>query len=143
MAGSEFTTGRVIVARLRHGGDLLAEIVALAERHGIEAGALQGLGALQRARLAFYDQATHEYREHAVGEPLELTALTGNISRRDGGVAAHVHLTLADGEGQAFGGHAAVGCVIFACELTLTELVGPPLERDYDETTGLPLWRDL
>ena len=53
MGSLEFATGRTIVARLAHGADLLEEIVGLAERHGIEAGALQGLGALQCARLAF------------------------------------------------------------------------------------------
>ena len=142
--GSEvFTRGRSIVARLKHGADLLEEIVALAERHGIEAGALQGLGALQRARLAYYDQAGKTYGEFALEQPLEITALAGNLSRRDGGPAAHVHLTLAAGDGRAFGGHAAPGCVVFACELVITELLGQPLERVPDEVTGLPLWRGL
>jgi predicted DNA-binding protein with PD1-like motif len=54
-----------------------------------------------------------------------------------------VHLTLADRDGRAFGGHAAPGCVVFACELVLSELHGPSLERAHDETTGLPLWRGL
>ena len=63
MGSSEFTRGRTIVARLAHGADLLDEIVTLAHHHGIESGALQGLGALQRARLAFYDQSGKSYKE--------------------------------------------------------------------------------
>jgi predicted DNA-binding protein with PD1-like motif len=39
MGSGVFTRGRSIVARLEHGADLLDEIAALAERHGIEAGA--------------------------------------------------------------------------------------------------------
>lgn len=143
MGSSEFTRGRTIVARLKHGADLLDEIVTLARHHGIESGALQGLGALQRARLAFYDQTGKSYDEFPLAEPLELTALSGNLSRRDGAPAAHVHLTLAAPDGRAFGGHAAPGCIVFACELIVTELLGPPLERAYDEVTGLPLWRGL
>jgi uncharacterized protein len=54
-----------------------------------------------------------------------------------------VHLTLADDDGRAFGGHAAPGCVVFACEIVVTELHGPSLERAYDAVTGLPLWRGL
>ena len=104
MAESEFTTGRVIVARLTHGADLLDEIVTLAQRHGIEAGALQGLGALQRARLAYYDQSGKQYAEFALDRPLEITSLTGNLSRRDGAPASHVHLTLAGHDGHAYGG---------------------------------------
>ncbi len=143
MGSIEFTQGRSVVARLRHGADLLEEIVALADHHGIEAGALQGLGALQRARLAYYDQTDRSYREFDLERPLEITALAGNVSRRDGAAAAHVHLTLADRDGRAFGGHAAPGCVVFACELVVTELHGPLLERVHDEVTGLPLWRGL
>ena len=143
MGSGVFTQGRSIVARLEHGADLLDEIVALAERHGIETGALQGLGALQRARLAYYDQTGKTYGEFALEQPLEITALAGNLSRRDGEHAAHVHLTLAASDGRAFGGHAAPGCVVFACELVVTELLGQPLERVHDEVTGLPLWRGL
>jgi hypothetical protein len=143
MSGMEFTHGRTIVARLTHGADLLDEIVTLADRHGIEAAALQGLGALRQARLAYYDQAAKSYDEFDLSGPFEITALAGNLSRRDGGPAAHVHLTLADHEGHAFGGHAAPGCLVFACEIVVSELLGPSLERTYDAATGLPLWRGL
>jgi len=143
MSGMEFAPGRTIVARLTHGADLLDEIVALAELHGVETAALQGLGALRHARLAYYDQAGQSYHEFDLNGPLEITALAGNLSRRDGGTAAHVHLTLADDEGRAYGGHAAPGCVVFACELVVNELRGPALERAYDAETGLPLWRGL
>ena len=143
MGSGVFAQGRSIVARLEHGADLLDEIVALAEKQGIEAGTLQGLGALQRARLAYYDQTGKTYGEFALEQPLEITALAGNLSRRDGRRVAHVHLTLAASDGRAFGGHAAPGCVVFACELVVTELLGQPLERMPDEVTGLPLWREL
>jgi predicted DNA-binding protein with PD1-like motif len=125
MGSMEFTQGRVIVARLRHGADLLEEIVALADR------------------LAFYDQAGKSYGEFALDRPLEITALAGNLSLRDGARTAHVHLTLAEHGGRAFGGHAAAGCVVFAAELLVVELRGASLERAHDETTGLPLWRGL
>jgi uncharacterized protein len=143
MSGMEFAHGRAIVARLTHGTDLLDQIVTLGELHGVETAALQGLGALSRARLAYYDQESKIYHEFDLRGPFEITALTGNLSRRDGAPAAHVHLTLADDQGRAFGGHAAPGCVVFACELVVNELRGPSLERAYDAETGLPLWRGL
>jgi uncharacterized protein len=48
-----------------------------------------------------------------------------------------------DVDGACVGGHVVPGCRIFACELILQELVGEPLERGYEEVTGLPLWRGL
>lgn len=143
MGAREFARGRRVVARLPHGGDLLEEIAAVADAHGMQAAELRAIGALQTARLSFYDQATHEYGEFPVDAPVELVGLLGNVSRRDGATAVHAHATLAGHDGACVGGHVAPGCVIFACELILQELVGEPLERVHDEVTGLPLWRDL
>ena len=143
MGSREFARGRRVVARLPHGGDLLEEIAAVADAHGMRAAELRAIGALQTARLAFYDQASHEYGEFAVDAPVELVGLLGNVSRRDGATAVHAHATLAGHDGSCVGGHVAPGCVIFACELVLQELVGEPLEREFDEVTGLPLWRGL
>jgi uncharacterized protein len=143
MGTREYARGRRVVARLPHGGDLLEEIAAVAEAHGMQAAELRAIGALQTARLAFYDQTSHEYGEFPVDAPVELVGLLGNVSRRDGATAVHAHATLAGHDGACIGGHVAPGCVVFACELILQELVGEPLQRELDEVTGLPLWRGL
>jgi len=143
MGAREYARGRRVVARLPHGGDLLEEIAVVADAHGMRAAELRAIGALQTARLAFYDQQSHEYGEFAVAAPVELVGLLGNVSRRDGATAVHAHATLAGHDGACIGGHVAPGCVVFACELILQELVGEPLEREFDEVTGLPLWHGL
>ena len=143
MSSRELARGRRVVARLPYGGDLLAEIVAVAAEHRMVMAELRAIGALQRARLSFYDQGTHEYEEFSVDEPVELVSLLGTVSRRDGAPAVHAHAALAGHHGDCVGGHVAPGCVVFACELILQELVGESLERAHDEQTGLPLWRDL
>jgi predicted DNA-binding protein with PD1-like motif len=143
MGSREFARGRRVVARLRHGGDLLEEIAGVADANGMQTAELRAIGALQTARLAFYDQTAHEYGEFAVDAPVEIVTLLGNVSRRDGATAVHAHATLAGHDGACVGGHVAPGCVIFACELIVQELVGEPLVREYDEVTGLPLWRGL
>lgn len=143
MAWRECRQGRTFVARLTHGGDLLAQVAALARAEGVSAGEVRGLGALRRARLAFYDQSAHEYREVAFDEPLELVALTGNVSRRDGEVAVHAHATLAREDGSCVGGHVAEGCEVFAGELVLVEWPEAGLERRHDPVTGLHLWEGL
>jgi predicted DNA-binding protein with PD1-like motif len=143
MGSCEVREGRRIVARLPYGGDLLTEILAVAKEYGIALGQVWAIGAVQRARIAFYDQQLHTYRELELDEHLEIVSLIGNISRRDGQPALHAHAAFADGLGGTCGGHLVPGCVIFACELYLTELTGHALERSHDEVTGLPLWRDL
>ncbi len=143
MGAREYRRGRRVVARLTHGGDLLEEITAVAGAHGMRTAELRAIGALQTARLAFYDQATHAYGEFAVDRPVELISLLGNLSLKDGAPFVHAHATLADHDGACVAGHVTAGCIVFACELVLQELVGEPLEREFDAVTGLTLWRGL
>jgi hypothetical protein len=143
MSTARFRTGRTLVARLGHDEDLLAALTALAADEGIVVGAVQAIGALKEGRLAYYDQAGREYRELAVPGPVEIVSCSGTVSRRDGATAVHAHLCLADGDGATTGGHLVGGCRIFACEVVVTELLGPSLERGHDEVTGLPLWMGM
>jgi predicted DNA-binding protein with PD1-like motif len=143
MRSSTFGTGRTIVARLKRGGDLLEEIAAVAAAHGIHMAEFRGFGALQRATLAYYDQGAKTYHEHELPEPLEIVALLGNVSTRDGQMAVHAHVQLADETGRGFGGHVVPGCVVFACELFIAEVTGTVLERAHDDETGLPLWGNI
>jgi len=74
---------------------------------------------------------------------MEITKLTGNVSLKDGQPMVHAHITLADEQGQAFGGHLAEGTRIFACEVIIEAYAGDIFERTWDETTGLSLWEKI
>lgn len=136
----EFTTGRTIVARLPHGADLLESITALCREHKLAMGTVTAIGALSDAVVGYYDQNQKSYHELPFPGHSEILALVGTLSQRDGAVMCHAHVTLADEFGRAFGGHLVAGCRIFAAEVTVTELVGEPLTRGFDEVTGLHLW---
>jgi predicted DNA-binding protein with PD1-like motif len=131
----------VLIGKLSHGGDLLEEVTDICRKENIQLGRVEALGAVQRARLGFYNQQTHEYQFHVVDQPLEITKLVGNVSLKDGNPFVHAHITLADKTGNAYGGHLAPGTLVFACEFILEAFDGPILERVFDEVTGLPLWK--
>jgi uncharacterized protein len=135
----ELQRGRCLLARLDHRADLVRQISELALVEGIQTGVFSALGALTQAKLAFYDQESHEYEELLVTEPVELVSCTGNISIRDGKPFVHAHAVLAGSEGETWGGHLLCG-KIFAAELYLVELSGNPMVRDHDPLTGLYLW---
>jgi predicted DNA-binding protein with PD1-like motif len=130
----------VFMGKLSHGSDLLEEITDICQKEDIRLGRVEALGAVQKARLGFYNQRTHEYQFLEFDQPLEITKLTGNVSLKDGHPFVHAHVTLADKAGNAYGGHLAPGTVVFACEFVLESFDGPILERDFDEVTGLSLW---
>ena len=130
----------VLTGRLSHGGDLLDEITDICRRENVQLGWFEALGAVKKARLAFYNQETHDYELFVLDQPLEITKLVGNVSLKDGDPFVHAHMTLADKAGNTYGGHLASGTIVFACEFMLEIFEGPALRREFDEVTGLSLW---
>ncbi|MFH0910297.1 MAG: DUF296 domain-containing protein [Planctomycetota bacterium] len=136
----EVTRGRCFVGRLRYGSDLLTELTGICWSEKVTLGRLEFIGAVTKARLGYYDQPEKKYRFFMIDKPLEILKGTGNVSLRDGEPMVHAHLTLADADGRAWGGHLAPGTIVFACEFFLQALEGATLARGHDEETGLPLW---
>jgi uncharacterized protein len=132
--------GQMFIGRLAHGADLLDELTQTCSDRNIRCGRIEAIGAVQSARIAYYDQQKQEYGFLILEEALEITALIGNVSLKDGAPMVHAHITLADEHGKAYGGHLAHGTTVFACEFMLQAFESPILEREFDSETGLPLW---
>jgi predicted DNA-binding protein with PD1-like motif len=135
----EYSASKELIIRLEHGADLVQSITELAKSKGVEAGSFTAIGALKRARLGYYDQKNHEYREMKIDTPHEMASCIGNVSLRDGEPFVHAHVVLADETGNTKAGHLFEG-IVFAAEVHLHQLEGPRLERKHDEATGLSLW---
>lgn len=131
--------GRSLLARLDHGSEIVNQITEIAREKQIEVATFYAIGALSRADLGCYDQASHEYHVSAIEEPVELASCSGNISLLEGQPFVHAHAVLADGQGQVLAGHLVRG-TIFAAEIYLQELKGRKLNRTPDFITGLNLW---
>ena len=139
MLTNNFGQGRCLLTRLDHGADILHQAGRLAKEEGIKIGILTAIGAFSLAELAYYDQASLEYRKIPVEGPVELLSCLGNISIRDGQPFVHAHAVLADSQGRVLGGHLITG-IVFAAELCMQEFLGEPFKREYDSVTGLHLW---
>jgi predicted DNA-binding protein with PD1-like motif len=135
----EYSASKELAVRLEHDADLVQSITELARSNRVEAGSFTAIGALKRARLGYYDQKNHGYREMKIDAPHEMASCIGNVSLKDGEPFVHVHVVLADETGNTKAGHLLEG-IVFAAEVHLHELEGPRLERKYDEATGLSLW---
>ena len=133
--------GGILMGKLSHGEDLLGGIQDVCVREGLTLGRVEAIGAVQRARLAYYHQLNREYRFFTLNQPLELVSLRGNISLRDGAPFLHAHVTLSDSQGGTFGGHLAEGTMVFACEFIVESFEGGDLIREHDSLTGLHLWK--
>lgn len=136
----EASPGRAFVGRLATGSDLVDEIERHCAEQGITAAQVTVIGAVRRARYAYYEQGDHRYLELASDTHHEVVGFTGNVSLRDDRPFLHAHATFADSDGACVGGHLLRGTEVFAAEVMIRELGGVSLVRIADEETGLALW---
>ena len=101
---------------------------------------MTAIGAVRRARFAYYEQDVHQYRELESATHHEITGFVANVSLRDGKPFLHAHATFSDADGQTLGGHLLPGIEVFAAEVMIREFAGVALIRQHDEETGLALW---
>jgi hypothetical protein len=129
---------RHYVIVLAAGDEAVEELRRVAEREKLTAARVHGIGAFERATLAFFDLEKKEYQPIAVDEQVEVAALLGNVSLAGGEPRVHLHAVLGRRDGSTVAGHLLAGRVRPTLEVFLTE--SPThLRRHHDEATGLPL----
>ncbi|MDP8258472.1 MAG: DNA-binding protein [Candidatus Aadella gelida] len=133
--------GRVFIGRFNKGEDLLSSLSTFCEKNNISKGVFSVIGAVSSAKMGYFKQDVQKYIDCvSMNRCLEICSCTGNISVFEDKIFVHAHVTLADHEGNCYGGHLMPGSKIFAAEYYITELEGSPLVREPDPETGLNLW---
>ena len=133
--------GRRLLGCLPHGKDLIQSIEDFCLENSIQMATFSMIGAVSSFTIGAYDQQQQVYVTFSRKTPLEIITCTGNVSIKDKKSFVHAHIVLGDEQGKTIGGHLFSDSIIFAGEIELQELIGKPMERSYDQTTGLWLWR--
>ena len=121
--------------------DRLAEFVS---SKGVTGGHFTAIGAMQRARIAFFDVGAKEYRDREINEQTEVLALVGNVAMHAGERIVHAHITLGRADYSVLGGHLRHGVVRPTLELVLAVTStgsaedDAALRRKIDPQFGLP-----
>jgi len=131
---------RRFMGRFKYDNDLLQEITTFITNENIRSGEIRIIGAVKKARFGYFNQSTKEYKFIEKNEHMEILSAIGNISLKNGKPFPHVHITLADKDGNVFGGHLMEGTKIFAAEFVIVDYGENNLERVDDKSTGLQLW---
>ena len=132
---------RTFIGRFKYKADLLEELTDLCEKENIRLGVFSVIGAVSSVKTGYYKQNEQKYTEAvSLDKTLEITSCAGNISLKDTEVFVHAHITLADHDGNCYGGHLMPGATIFAAEYYIKELTGAEFLRKFDPETGLNLW---
>ena len=140
MQSSCYRPGRIFLCRAKHDSELVKSILEFVGKKKVKMAVFTVIGAVKDATIAYYDQSKHEYQKIRFEKHLEIAGAFGNISTKDGKPFAHVHVVLSDPTGKTYAGH-LLRATVFAAEVHIQELIGEKLEREYDQTTGLALWK--
>ena len=135
-----YLSARTFMFSVQKGDDLLQALQGFCHHYQIRCGVIHALGAVERATFSVYDQKAKKYVKINLEKELEILSLCGNVSLFDDKPMVHAHITLADAQGQAFGGHLMAGTRVFSCEIFIQELSGEMKVRKLDKATQLPLW---
>ena len=136
----ELTVSKQYIGRLNLDDDILNALTSICIENHIRLGRVEGLGAVRRAVIGFFNQESKSYETLEFNEAMEITSLIGNISLKDGEPFIHAHVTLAKADGSCIGGHLMEGTIAWACEFVIHQGDGKALERKYAPETTLTLW---
>lgn len=130
------------IIRLNKGDEVMLAITDLCRKENIKLGSFVGIGASNKVTIGLYDTKKKIYHKKTIEEPMEITSIIGNISTFDDEVYLHVHINLCNKDLQVFGGHLNECYISATSEITLNIIDGI-VEREYDEETGLNLYKFL
>lgn len=116
--------------RLTPGQDLFNSIEMFVKEHNIRAGCiLSGVGSLNYLRLRLANR--EYYTDHE--DFFEIVSITGTVSIH----GSHLHVSVADGDGQTKGGHLESGCIIYTtAEIVIAVFDDVIYKREYAKDSG-------
>ena len=138
---AEGKLGRVVVVRLAPGTDLLEGIQAACEKHRIRNGVvISAIGSLNGVRFCDVEPLPDKKCGYGYGkvlsldETIELTGAGGVICCDEAGkINLHIHISMSDKNGKAFGGHLVEGTkVLMTADIVLGEIEGISMLREHD-----------
>jgi predicted DNA-binding protein with PD1-like motif len=141
MKYSQGKVGRVFVAHVEHGDNLLDELKKLAERKNIEAGIFYVIGALKEAALVAGPEECSRppvpvWRKF--NDCREIIGI-GTLYRDNGEPVPHLHAALGRGDTTLVGCLRGESEVYLIAEVIILELCGTGAIRKFDQVSGLKL----
>ncbi len=135
-----YKVGRRFMGSLPHKCDILHIVSDFCETKKIQIASFNIIGAVSSVVFGFYDQKQQVYATEKKEGFLEIISCIGNVTLKDNKPFVHAHILLGNDKNEIFGGHLFSESIVFAGEIDITELLGDPIKRSKDVTTGLMLF---
>jgi predicted DNA-binding protein with PD1-like motif len=125
---------RMIAVRLHEGEDLKGAIEAFVREHKLSAATIiSAVGSLGHAHIRMAGAQPNKQDMRDYDGIFEIVSLIGTLGQN----RTHLHIAIADTEGNVIGGHLKEGCVVHTTvELVLATEDALEFSEEVDEATG-------
>lgn len=124
------------VVRIDKGEEVIQCMKKFIEEENVKAGSITGIGAADLIEAGLYNTAKKAYNSKIFEGDFEITNFSGNITTKNGEHYLHMHITFADENLKAYGGHLNNAIISGACEIVV-DVIDASIERELDEDIKL------
>ena len=127
------------VMRLDPGEEIVEQLTALVERENVRLGSVSALGAAGDVTIGIFNTRKKQYHSRRYQGDYEISALVGNVTRKDGEPYLHLHITFGNPvTGEVYAGH-LTSCTISATLELFLQVWDGQVGRAFSDTVGLNL----
>ena len=127
-----------IIFRLEMDEGLMESAQRIATVENVKLASINGIGACSKIEMGYIDLSIKEYVFKTFEGNLEILQATGNITLKDGEPFPHIHISVANEECKAFGGHLNEA-IISATFEGIMQIMDHEINREFNEDLGLAL----
>ncbi|MGI5933605.1 MAG: PPC domain-containing DNA-binding protein [Lawsonibacter sp.] len=133
----KFSQGYVL--RLDPGEEIVRSLTRLVEEEGVQLASVSALGAASDVTIGIFNTVEKQYYSHRYQGDYEISALVGNVTRKDGAPYLHLHITIGNPvTGEVHAGHLSSATISATLELFLQVWDGQ-VGRKFSDAVGLNL----
>ena len=135
----KFSQGYVL--RLDPGEEIVASLIRLVEQEQVQLGSVTAIGAANDVTIGIFSTQEKQYHARRYQGDYEISALVGNVTRKEGEPYLHLHITIGNPvTGEVHAGHLTSATLSATLELFLQVWDGQ-VGRKFSDQVGLNLFR--
>ncbi|MBR5959653.1 MAG: DNA-binding protein [Clostridia bacterium] len=128
--------GNTYLVRMDVGEEIIEQLKSLCRSENVRLAQVDAIGAVRQAVIGVYDLEEQAYHREDLEGFMEIAGLQGSVTRMNGEVYPHLHVTLAGQDNKVHAGH-VIGLIVGAtCEMFVRVLDGE-VSRERDEEIGI------
>ena len=132
--------GNTYLVRMDVGEEIVEELKSLCRNENIRLAQVDAIGAVRQAVIGVYNLEEQAYHREDLEGLMEIAGLQGSVTRMNGEVYPHLHVTLAGQDNKVHAGH-VIGLIVGAtCEM-FVRVLGGEVSRERDEEIGINIIR--